>query len=156
MGAKGLTYTYAACDPSLTVHADHDRLQQVVLNLLSNAVKFTPEGGGIVVYCETPDPDAVLVNVRDSGRGIPPDRLRTIFEPFVQVERSLNRPHEGIGLGLSISRELARGMGGDLTVQSEIERGSVFTVKVCRSRPASLGDPHVSWTAVTSERTAAR
>ena len=141
MGAKGLTYTYASCDPSLTVHADHDRLQQVVLNLLSNAVKFTPEGGGIVVYCEaSADPDAVLVHVRDSGRGIPPDRLRTIFEPFVQVDRSLNRPHEGIGLGLSISRELARGMGGDLTVQSEIDKGSVFTVKVCRSRPASLGD----------------
>jgi len=157
MRAKGLTYTYAACDPSLSVHADHDRLQQVVLNLLSNAVKFTPDGGGIVVYCEaSTDADAVFVNVRDSGRGIPPERLRKIFEPFVQVERSLNRPHEGIGLGLSISRELARGMGGDLTVQSEVGKGSVFTVKVCRSRSASLGDGHVSWTATTSEPTATR
>ena len=155
MRAKGLTYTYAACDRSLTVHADHDRFQQVVLNLLSNAVKFTPEGGGIVVYCDSSaDADAVLVHVRDSGRGIPPDRLRTIFEPFVQVDRSLNRPHEGIGLGLSISRELARGMGGDLTVESEIGKGSVFTVKVCRSRPGTLGDGRVSWTAVTSEHPA--
>ena len=157
MRAKGLTYTYAACDPSITVHADHDRLQQVVLNLLSNAVKFTPEGGGIVVYCDaSADADAVFVHVRDSGRGIPPDRLRTIFEPFVQVDRSLNRPHEGIGLGLSISRELARGMGGDLTVQSEIGKGSVFTVKVCRARPSSLGDHHVSWTAVSSEEATTR
>jgi signal transduction histidine kinase len=154
--AKGLTYTYASCDPSLTVHADHDRLQQVVLNLLSNAVKFTPDGGGIVVYCDTTsDADAVLVNVRDTGLGIPPDRLRTIFEPFVQVNRALNRPHEGIGLGLSISRELARGMGGDLTVASEVGKGSVFTVKVCRSRPTSLGDSRVAWTAVTAERAAA-
>jgi signal transduction histidine kinase len=154
--AKGLTYTYASCDPSLTVHADHDRLQQVVLNLLSNAVKFTPDGGGIVVYCDTTsDADAVLVNVRDTGLGIPPDRLRTIFEPFVQVDRSLNRPHEGIGLGLSISRELARGMGGDLTVTSEVGKGSVFTVKVWRSRPPSLGGNRVAWTSVTPERTAA-
>jgi signal transduction histidine kinase len=151
--AKGLTYTYAACDPSLTVHADHDRLQQVVLNLLSNAVKFTPEGGGLVVYCDAPaEADAVFVHVRDSGRGIPPDRLRTIFEPFVQVDRALNRPHEGIGLGLSISRELARGMGGDLTVESQLGKGSVFTVKVRRPHPVSLGDGHVSWTTVTQER----
>jgi signal transduction histidine kinase len=157
MRAKRLTYTYAACDPSLSVHADHDRLQQVVLNLLSNAVKFTPEGGGIVVYCDASvDPDAVFVHVRDSGQGIPPDRLRTIFEPFVQVDRSLNRPHEGIGLGLSISRELARGMGGDLTVQSELGKGSVFTVKVCRSHPGSLSDGHVSWTAQSSEEATTR
>jgi len=155
MRAKGLTYTYAACDPSLTVHADHDRFQQVVLNLLSNAVKFTPEGGGIVVYCDPPaESDTVFVHVRDSGRGVPPDRLRTIFEPFVQVDRSLNRPHDGIGLGLSISRELARGMGGDLTVESEIGKGSVFTVRVCRVRPGSLGDHQASWTAVTSEQAA--
>jgi signal transduction histidine kinase len=151
---KRLTYTYVACSPALTVHADQDRLHQVVLNLLSNAVKFTPEDGTVTVDCEAYD-DAVLVHVRDTGRGIPADRLRTIFEPFVQVERSLSRPHEGIGLGLSISRELARGMGGDLTVESEVGKGSVFTVKVSRTRPPVTGEARIPWATVTPERTPA-
>jgi signal transduction histidine kinase len=151
---KRLTYTYVACSPALTVHADQDRLHQVVLNLLSNAVKFTPEDGTVTVDCEA-DADAVLVHVRDTGRGIPADRLRTIFEPFVQVERSLSRPHEGIGLGLSISRELARGMGGDLTVESEVGKGSVFTVKVSRTRPPVTGEARIPWATVTPERTPA-
>ena len=152
--AKGLTYTYVPCSSSLTVHADHDRLQQIVINLLSNAIKFTPAGGVITVESEA-TPDAVLIRVRDTGRGIPADRARTIFEPFVQVERSLNRPHEGVGLGLSISRELARGMGGDLTVESEPDKGSVFTVRVSRIPPVSAADGRVAWASLTPDRTPA-
>jgi signal transduction histidine kinase len=152
--AKGLTYVHQPCDPSLVVHADHDRLLQVLLNLLSNAIKFTPEGGVITVSCGTM-PDAVLVRVRDTGTGIPPDRLRVIFEPFMQVDRSLNRPHEGVGLGLSISRDLARGMGGDLTVESEVGKGSVFTVSVPRRAPPSGSDRRAAWATTTPDRTAA-
>jgi signal transduction histidine kinase len=70
----------------------------------------------------------VAIRVRDTGMGIPDDRLRSIFEPFVQAGRALNRTHEGVGLGLAISRDLARAMGGDITVESEVGRGSVFTV----------------------------
>jgi signal transduction histidine kinase len=150
--AKGLVYTCVPVGSSLTVHADRDRLQQVVLNLLSNAIKFTPSGGAVTTVVEA-NADAVSIHVRDTGRGVPPDRVRTIFEPFVQVDRSLTRPHDGVGLGLSISRDLARGMGGDLTVESELGKGSVFTTKILRSRPAPSGNGRVAWATLTPDRT---
>ena len=110
---------------------------------------FARTCGAITVDCEATT-DAVSIHVRDTGRGIPADRARTIFEPFVQVERSLNRPHEGVGLGLSISRELARGMGGDLTVESEVGKGSVFTVRVSRIPPPAT-DGRVAWASLTPQ-----
>jgi signal transduction histidine kinase len=116
--------------PVLQVLADRDKLQQVLLNLLSNAVKFTPEGGRVTVEF-LPGPNArgmAEVRVSDTGVGIPADKLEAIFEPFVQVGRSLNSPSEGTGLGLPISRDLARGMGGDLTVESAPGVGSTFTL----------------------------
>jgi signal transduction histidine kinase len=102
----------------------------VLQNLLTNAVKFTARGGRVAVACEH-DADARLVRVRvaDSGRGIPADKLDAVFEPFVQVDR--HRTHEsqqGVGLGLAISRDLARGMGGDLTAESVVGEGSTFTL----------------------------
>jgi signal transduction histidine kinase len=114
----------------LHVLADRDKLQQILLNLLSNAVKFTPEGGRVTVEF-LPEPNArglAEVRVIDTGVGIPADKLEAIFEPFVQVGRSLNSPGEGTGLGLAISRDLARGMGGDLTVESAPGVGSTFTL----------------------------
>ena len=144
--AKGLTFTWRPCDdPPLTVRADPDKLQQVVLNVVANAIKFTPAGGTIVVECNSVD-DQVHVRVRDTGVGIPPERLSFIFERFVQGDRALNRPHEGVGLGLAISRDLARGMGGDLTVESAVGTGSVFTIALPRGgkradslRPSASG-----------------
>jgi signal transduction histidine kinase len=132
--ARNLQYLHAPSPVPLAVHADNDRLQQIVLNLLSNAIKFTRDGGTIAVDCEAAG-DMVRIHVRDSGVGIAPDRARAIFEPFVQIDQSPKRPHEGVGLGLSISRDLARGMGGDLTVTSEPGRGSVFTVVLPRANP---------------------
>jgi signal transduction histidine kinase len=137
--AKSLTYRYVSCDPALTAYADQDRLQQIVLNLLSNAIKFTPSGGSITVECAATDA-AVSVRVRDTGIGIPPDRLNAIFEPFVQVDATFNRQHQGVGLGLSISRELARGMGGDLRAESGVDTGSVFTLTLPRRRPVSVAN----------------
>ena len=97
--------------------ADRDKLQQILFNLLTNATKFTADGGAIEVDCFA-DESRVYVNVRDTGVGIPDERLATIFDPFVQVETGYTRSSEGIGLGLAISRELARGMSGALTVAS--------------------------------------
>jgi signal transduction histidine kinase len=151
--AKGLIYRLAPCGGGLTVYADPDRLQQVFLNLLSNAIKFTPKGGTISVDCEE-NSDAIAVHVRDTGTGIAADRVRAIFEPFVQVNRSHTRPHDGVGLGLSISRDLIRGMGGDLTVESELGKGSVFTVRMPRARAAS-GTTQLTWAAITPQRTPA-
>jgi signal transduction histidine kinase len=77
----------------------------------------------------------VRVAVRDNGRGIAREQIGRIFEPFVQVDRRLNRPMEGTGLGLAISRELARGMGGELTVESRPGTGSIFTLSLPRATP---------------------
>lgn len=111
----------------LMVMADRQRLQQILVNLVGNAVKFTPENGTIRVGAQK-DGTTATVFIQDTGMGIPTDRLQAIFEPFVQVEDSLTRTASGAGLGLAISRDLARAMGGDLQVKSEIGKGSTFTL----------------------------
>jgi signal transduction histidine kinase len=103
----------------------------VLINLLSNAVKFTPAGGEIRLACSA-DAEWVHTMVTDTGMGIPADRLESIFEPFVQVDRGLTSRQEGTGLGLAISRDLARHMGGDLTASSTVGAGSVFTLTLPR------------------------
>jgi signal transduction histidine kinase len=106
-------------------------VRQVLLNLLSNAVKFTNPGGSIAVECEAGAED-VAIRVRDTGIGIPPEALERIFDPFVQVGRDLRAPSDGVGLGLAISRDLARRMGGELTAASRVGEGSVFTLPLPR------------------------
>lgn len=124
---KGLKYTLEPCDPTLTVRADREKLQQILLNLLTNAIKFTATGGQITVGCVNKG-STIGVHVADTGVGIPPDKIATIFDPFVQVDSRLIRAQEGIGLGLAISRDLARGMGGELEVASSEGAGSTFTL----------------------------
>lgn len=131
--AKRLTCVIRPCDPSLRVRADGDKLRQILLNLLSNAIKFTAPGGTIAVSCEADD-DAVTIAVRDTGIGIEPGKLTSIFEPFVQVDTHLTRTREGVGLGLAISRDLARGMSGELWVDSVMGVGSVFSLRLPRAR----------------------
>jgi PAS domain S-box-containing protein len=118
--------------------ADAARLQQILVNLLANAVKYTERGGTVTLGCEAV-PGRVLVHVRDTGIGIGPEKLATVFEPFVQGDRSLSRPQEGVGLGLAISRDLARGMGGDLVAESTPGVGSTFTVVLPRGRSPRRG-----------------
>lgn len=130
--AKQIDLAIAACPSTLGVVGDPERVLQVFTNLLTNAIKATPERGRVSIECD-PAGDVVLAHVRDSGIGIPPDMCDRIFEPFVQVSRSLNRPQEGIGLGLSISRNLARAMGGELTVDSRVGEGSTFTLRLPRA-----------------------
>jgi PAS domain S-box-containing protein len=127
--AKGLSLEAIACDPALAVHADPEKVRQILLNLLGNAIKFTDHGGRITVRCAPLD-DHVAISVTDTGIGIPAERLESIFEPFVQVDARLTRTEEGVGLGLAISRNLARGMGpgADLSVHSTPGVGSTFTL----------------------------
>jgi signal transduction histidine kinase len=132
--AKQQTYRFA-CEPGAKVRADRDKLQQIALNLLTNAIKFTPDGGAITLSCRT-DGEFGVVEVSDTGIGIAADRLESVFDPFVQVDRALNRPHDGVGLGLAISRDLAHGMGGTLTVRSTPGEGSVFTLKLRQATAA--------------------
>ena len=131
---RRLALRFSGCSPGLTARADPQKLQQVVLNLLSNAVKFTEPGGMVTLSCEAED-GVVFIRVRDTGHGILTEQLARIFEPFVQVDARLTRTQEGVGLGLAISRDLARGMGGDLTVESEIGVGSRFALTLPRSEP---------------------
>ena len=107
--------------------ADQSKVEQIALNLLSNAVKFTPVGGSINIDAGTSG-HQVTLRVRDTGIGIAAGDLKAIFQPFVQVGRSLTSPHEGTGLGLAISSDLARGMGGRLDVESTVGQGSTFTL----------------------------
>jgi signal transduction histidine kinase len=132
VSAKRLALTFHGCEPALKVRADAEKLKQIVLNLLSNAVKFTEPGGRITLAC-TPRIDTVALTVSDTGHGIAADQLERIFEPFVQVDARLVRTHEGVGLGLAISRDLARGMGGDLTAESTPGAGSTFTLLLPRA-----------------------
>ena len=129
---KGLTFTSMPCPSSIFALADIAKVEQVLLNLLSNAVKFTPEGGEVTLSCVA-NQQNVYVLVQDTGIGIPADRHTDIFEPFVQLDRSLVNPREGVGLGLAISRDLSRGMDGDLTVVSDVGRGSTFTLVLHRA-----------------------
>jgi PAS domain S-box-containing protein len=126
--AKRLRYEQPPC-AGIVARADGEKLRQILINLLSNAIKFTDEGGAIVVSCVI-DGHQVRIDVCDTGCGIPAEQLDKIFDPFVQVDRRLNRPVEGTGLGLAISRELAQGMGGQLTVVSEVGEGSTFTLRL--------------------------
>ena len=125
--SKGIALAVTDCPPELEVRADAEKLRQIVVNLMSNAVKFTDPGGSVEVSCAR-DGAGVAVRVRDTGIGIPADKLEAVFDPFVQVRADLARPHEGTGLGLAISRDLARGMGGDLTARSTPGAGSTFTL----------------------------
>ena len=130
--AKRLSYKVVLPDEPLMVRTDREKLIQIVLNLLSNAVKFTAEGGAITLRCSPVDrPSAmVLIEVCDTGRGIPADKIEAIFEPFVQVRGDSTGNSEGTGLGLAISRNLARGMGGDLDATSDLGKGSCFRLTV--------------------------
>ena len=134
LASKGLCYEVGRCDSTLTVFADKDRVEQILINLVSNAAKFTPEGGRVALDCGE-DESRVHFHVTDTGVGIPVDKLRAIFEPFVQVRTGFTRPHDGVGLGLAISRDLARKMHGDLEVASSEGQGSRFTVTLPRHRP---------------------
>ncbi|HEX2060461.1 MAG TPA: HAMP domain-containing sensor histidine kinase [Thermoanaerobaculia bacterium] len=132
----GLSLTTASCD-ELAVHADADRLQQVLLNLLTNAIKFTARGGTIAVTCAR-DGERVLIRVADSGVGIPRDQLERIFDPFVQLEHQPADPTQrGVGLGLAISRDLVRAMHGELHAESTPDVGSVFTIALPAAVPVS-------------------
>jgi PAS domain S-box-containing protein len=114
----------------LRIRGDYDKTQQILLNLLSNSLKFTPERGSVSVTISAKG-ETVELEVTDTGRGIPAEKLVAIFEPFVQIDRHRTQESlQGVGLGLAISRDLARGMGGDIEVRSIQDKGSTFTLSL--------------------------
>lgn len=126
---KGIALSVQECDPSLQLLGDEERMRQILLNLVGNAIKFTPEGGWVLLTCEKTGV-SVDIHVRDSGPGISLEKQQTIFDPFVQVDRRLNSPQESVGLGLAISRDLARALGGELSVES-VPGDRAFPASTC-------------------------
>ena len=125
--ARNINLRVGDCPSTAVAIADRTKVEQIVVNLVSNAVKFTPAGGSIVIECKVHEMSTFL-SVSDTGPGIPPDKQEVIFEPFVQLGRSLSQIQEGTGLGLAISRDLARAMNGDVTVTSAGAGGATFTL----------------------------
>ena len=127
--AKNISLETELDGPGVLVTGDPSRLQQIVWNLLSNAVKFSSRGGSVKIQLERMDSDQVEVKVTDAGQGIPPEFLPHVFEPFQQADGSTTRQHGGLGLGLSIVRQLVELHGGTIAASSEGEgKGATFTV----------------------------
>ncbi len=119
-------------DSMLEVRADALKLRQILLNIVSNAIKFTPRGGSIHLSAATRNAN-VVITVRDTGIGVPSDKLAQIFEPFFQVDSGTTREYSGVGQGLAIARDLARAMGGDIYFDSTEGRGSVVSIVLPRN-----------------------
>ena len=132
--AKGVTYVERKPSVPAKFRGDRERTVQVCINLLTNALKATPPGGQVTIACDVQD-RSVSLSVSDTGVGIPETKLEEIFDPFTQLARTrLPRTETaGFGLGLSISRQLARAMKGDVTVESTVGVGSKFTFTLPRA-----------------------
>ncbi len=134
-GQNGNRLRVEVVDGPISLRTDPLRLRQCVLNLLSNAVKFTTDGDVSVLVRRNPDqPDLVSFAVRDTGIGISPEQLASLFQPFVQGDAETTRKYGGTGLGLAITRRFAQLLGGEVAVDSEAGRGSEFVLTI-RSHP---------------------
>ncbi|MFL5616043.1 MAG: CHASE3 domain-containing protein [Gemmatimonadaceae bacterium] len=130
VAAKGLTFGISTPNEKATFMSDSAKVRQVLVNLLSNAIKFTDDGG--ITLASRVENGRVVFDVLDTGIGIAPEHQEQVFETFWQVDQTATRKAGGAGLGLSVSRRLARALGGDLSVQSEIGKGSRFRFWVPR------------------------
>jgi signal transduction histidine kinase len=136
---KGVAFSVGRLDASVAIQTDPHKVRQILVNLLSNAIKFTDPGGNVSLRAREGDAQIELA-IADTGIGIPTQYLDRIFDPFWQVEQKATRRAGGTGLGLAVSRRLARLLGGEIVVTSVVGRGSVFTVTL----PAQLAARPVS------------
>jgi len=121
------------------VTADKRRIKQIVINLVSNALKFTPAGGTVDIAAGLTQAGDLAIAVADSGIGIAPEDLPRVMERFGQVDSPMQRKHEGTGLGLPLSRQLAQLHGGDLVLESAVEQGTTVTLTLPRARLSVAG-----------------
>jgi signal transduction histidine kinase len=128
--------------PGARIRGDATRLQQVLIELLSNAIKFWKSGSLVEIAVEREDGDRLIFVIRDSGIGIAKEDMTRIFEPFVQADSSMARRFGGMGLGLAISRRIARLHGGDIVLESELDAGT--TAKF------SLPAERITWSIMTA------
>jgi PAS domain S-box-containing protein len=126
---KGLSLIFDTEVEEKVIACDPEKIERIILNLLSNAVKFTPYGGNIVINMED-KVESICISVKDTGRGIPVEKMNAIFERFIQVDKSFARDHEGSGIGLSLVKALVELHGGTIKVFSELDKGSEFVVEL--------------------------
>jgi len=134
-----LTYVWEGCDRSLVARADPVKLRQILVNVLGNAIKFTPRHGRIELSASRSG-DRISIRVSDTGIGIPADKIDSVFDPFFQGQTGTTREYPGVGLGLSISRDFVRAMGGDIDLQSVFGEGSVVTIELAAA-DSDAGSP---------------
>ena len=128
---KKINLALAMDNKSVMLTADERRLKQILVNLLSNAVKFTPDGGSVTLEtkCDL-DSESLMFSVRDTGIGIAAEDLSRLFSPFTQLDSKLSRQYSGTGLGLALVLKLVELHGGSVAVESEIGKGSCFTIRI--------------------------
>jgi two-component system phosphate regulon sensor histidine kinase PhoR len=129
--ANGITVTLDVPPDLPPVNGDADRLVQVMVNLVDNAVKYTPSGGSVLVSVREDGP-SIRISVADTGLGIPQVDLTRIFERFYRVDKARSRATGGTGLGLSIVKHIVEALGGTISVESEVGRGSTFTITLLK------------------------
>jgi two-component system phosphate regulon sensor histidine kinase PhoR len=134
--AREVTLADSACDDSLLVRADEEALRQILGNLVDNAIKYTPAAGRVSVSCRA-DGASAVIEVADTGAGIPPEHHARLFERFYRVDKARSRELGGTGLGLAIVKHLCQAMGGSVSVTSQVGKGSVFAVRLPRERDKS-------------------
>ena len=127
--ARHVTLTHTIDDPTLHVRAEEESLWQILSNLVDNAVKYTPPDGRVSIRCRR-DGKFALLEVEDTGAGIPPEHHARLFERFYRVDKARSRELGGTGLGLSIVKHLCQAMGGTVSVLSEVRKGSTFSVRL--------------------------
>jgi PAS domain S-box-containing protein len=149
---RGHTLTFPPLGPSRFVLADRIRLKQILLNLLSNAMKYTGPAGTVVVECTSTAPDRIRVGVRDTGPGLPPEKLSQLFQPFNRLGQE-DSPEEGTGIGLVMSKLLVEMMGGVIGVESEVGKGSLFWFELGSADASGPGVELAAPRPVAGERT---
>ena len=134
---KNIRLDYYIAPGLSEIEVDERRIRQVLVNLLSNAVKFTPDGGEVATDAEG---EQLQLSVTDTGIGIAPENMDKLFKPFVQLDSSLSRRYAGTGLGLALVRRIVELQGGSITLDSEVGKGSCFTVTLPCNHPNITGE----------------
>ncbi|WP_236059578.1 hybrid sensor histidine kinase/response regulator transcription factor [Chitinophaga rhizophila] len=155
---KGVVFSYITQSPHIYTYFDNDKIERILFNLLSNAFKFTPRGGNVQVeVTSTPTDDCTWleIKVKDTGIGIPPERLEKVFEQFFQSDMPDSLTSRGSGIGLAITREFVKLNNGTITVESEVNKGSCFTVRLplerCEQPEEIVTDPIIPEQPLTVE-----
>ncbi|MES1152293.1 MAG: ATP-binding protein, partial [Dongia sp.] len=139
MESRGIKFACEIAPRLPRVHADKRKLKQILVNLLGNAAKFTPAGGRVKLSAFVGEDGGLVVTIEDNGIGIAPEQIERVMEPFAQVEADLDRRFEGIGMGLPLSRGLARLHGGDLMLESTPGKGTKAIVVLPPERSIESG-----------------